>query len=81
MAVSKMAMPTGTVALDEPARDVADSELDEQLAASYGIFSGPPKPLVQIGLVGELPATYAPLRAVPLRSSFRVSTAQLLDRK
>ncbi|WP_323944300.1 ABC transporter permease [Aeromonas caviae] len=30
------------------------------------IFSGPPKPLVQIGVVGELPATYAPLRAVPL---------------
>ena len=30
------------------------------------IFSGPPKPLVQIGVVGALPATYAPLRAVPL---------------
>ncbi len=30
------------------------------------IFSGPPKPLVQMGVVGELPAAYAPLRAVPL---------------
>ena len=30
------------------------------------IFSGPPRPLVQIGVLGELPATYAPLRAVPL---------------
>lgn len=30
------------------------------------IFSGPPKPLVQMGVVGEQPATYAPLRAVPL---------------
>ena len=27
----------------EPARDVAEAELDEQLAASYGIFSGAPK--------------------------------------
>ncbi|MFL9629338.1 ABC transporter permease, partial [Aeromonas jandaei] len=30
------------------------------------IFSGPPKPLVQMGVVGELPAAYTPLRAVPL---------------
>lgn len=30
------------------------------------IFSGPPKPLVQMGVVGALPAAYAPLRAVPL---------------
>ena len=30
------------------------------------IFSGPPKPLVQIGVVGALPATYAPLHDVPL---------------
>ncbi|MBP4040385.1 ABC transporter permease [Aeromonas sp. SrichE-2G] len=30
------------------------------------IFSGPPKPLVQIGVVGVLPATYAPLHDVPL---------------
>ncbi len=29
--------------LDEPARDVADAELDEALASSYGIFSGKPK--------------------------------------
>ena len=33
------------------------------------IFSGPPKPLVQIGVVGELPATYAPLRAVMLEGA------------
>ncbi|MCH7346183.1 ABC transporter permease [Aeromonas sp. MR7] len=30
------------------------------------IFSGPPKPLVQMGVVGELPVTYAPLKAIPL---------------
>ena len=30
------------------------------------IFSGPPKPLVQIGVLGELSATYQPLRAIPL---------------
>ena len=29
--------------LDQPAQDVADEELDSQLAASYGIFSGAPK--------------------------------------
>ncbi|AWH54843.1 transcriptional regulator [Stenotrophomonas sp. ESTM1D_MKCIP4_1] len=29
--------------VDNGARDVAESELDEQLGASYGIFSGPPK--------------------------------------
>ncbi|KAG0773901.1 hypothetical protein G6F22_014495 [Rhizopus arrhizus] len=29
--------------VDSTARDVADSELDEQLGASYGIFSGAPK--------------------------------------
>ncbi|MCJ2369727.1 ABC transporter permease, partial [Aeromonas dhakensis] len=31
------------------------------------IFSGPPKPLVQMGVVGELPVAYAPLRAVPVQ--------------
>ena len=30
-------------ALDEPARDVPDEELDRQLASSYGIFSGQPR--------------------------------------
>ncbi|WP_314926294.1 ABC transporter permease [Aeromonas piscicola] len=30
------------------------------------IFSGPPKPLVQMGVVGELTAAYAPLNAIPL---------------
>ena len=30
------------------------------------IFSGPPKPLVQMGVVGDLPAAYAPLNAIPL---------------
>ena len=30
-------------ALDEPARDLADSELNQHLASSYGIFSGEPK--------------------------------------
>jgi len=29
--------------IDTTARDVDESELDEQLGASYGIFSGPPK--------------------------------------
>jgi len=29
--------------LDAPARDIADSDLDEHLASSYGIFSGAPK--------------------------------------
>ena len=29
--------------LDAPARDLTDAELDEHLAASYGIFSGAPK--------------------------------------
>ncbi|MGH8464658.1 MAG: helix-turn-helix transcriptional regulator, partial [Pseudomonas sp.] len=29
--------------IDSTARDVADSELDEQLGASYGFFSGAPK--------------------------------------
>ena len=29
--------------LDAAARDIAESELDEHLASSYGIFSGPPK--------------------------------------
>jgi predicted DNA-binding transcriptional regulator YafY len=29
--------------LDAPARDIADTQLDEHLAGSYGIFSGPPK--------------------------------------
>ncbi|MBV7435773.1 ABC transporter permease [Aeromonas sp. sif2416] len=30
------------------------------------IFSGPPKPLVQIGVLGALPAAYQPLGAIPL---------------
>ena len=30
------------------------------------IFSGPPKPLVQMGVLGELPAAYQPLQAIPL---------------
>jgi predicted DNA-binding transcriptional regulator YafY len=29
--------------LDTPARDIADPDLDEHLASSYGIFSGAPK--------------------------------------
>ena len=29
--------------LDAPARDIAETQLDEHLAGSYGIFSGPPK--------------------------------------
>lgn len=30
------------------------------------IFSGPPKPLVQIGVLGALPAAYQPLQRIPL---------------
>jgi predicted DNA-binding transcriptional regulator YafY len=29
--------------IDEPAHDIGDAELDNHLASSYGIFSGPPK--------------------------------------
>lgn len=34
--------------LDQPARDVPDAELDDQLGASYGIFSGAPKGMATI---------------------------------
>lgn len=38
----------GARLIDQPARDVPDTELDDQLAASYGIFSGAPKGVATI---------------------------------
>ena len=40
------------------------------------IFSGPPKPLVQMGVVGDLPAAYAPLNAIPLLNSFPMTMSK-----
>jgi predicted DNA-binding transcriptional regulator YafY len=38
----------GARVLDAAARDIADSELDQHLSGSYGIFSGPPKGVATI---------------------------------
>lgn len=40
------------------------------------IFSGPPKPLVQIGVLEALPAAYQPLKEIPLLKLIPYEDAQ-----